>query len=227
LLAGIDSEHTYVELEEILHTDIITLHVPLTTEAEFPTNKMVNKAFLSQLKSNVIFLNTSRGEVVDEAALLAFKQANPKVTLILDVWNNEPEINMNLCEQAFIATPHIAGYSYDGKFKATEMLVSALNDYANIATVEHNLMKPEQEFFHIDEDHVQLAVIQSYDVRSDAIALTNLSSTEDEKRAEYFDSLRKNYPIRREFINRTIRSNKMSHEIEQQLQQLGFKVELA
>lgn len=227
LLEKNTSNHSYVDLEQIFQTDIVTLHVPLTINCEFPTTRLVNKTFLDKLKSDVILVNTSRGEVVDEADLLAFKQANTRATLILDVWCNEPEIDINLLQQAFIATPHIAGYSYDGKLKATEMLVDALNDYINQAPVEAGLIKSEQEVFTVDEDHIQLAVMQSYDVRSDSIALMNLSSMKDEKRAAYFDSLRKNYPIRREFTNRIIQTNKMNLEVKQQLQQLGFKVEAA
>lgn len=224
-LASKALNHTYVELEEILQADIITLHVPLTTGGEFPTSKLVNQAFLNKLKSDVILVNTSRGEVVDEAALLSFKQANPAATLILDVWCNEPEIDINLLQKTFIATPHIAGYSYDGKLKATEMLFDALNVYVNEESSGAGLLQSEQEKVTIDDDAIQLAVMQSYDVRSDAIALTNLTDMEEEKRAVYFDSLRKNYPIRREFTNRTIQTARMSNESKQQLLQLGFKVE--
>jgi erythronate-4-phosphate dehydrogenase len=224
LLAEQTSEHCYVELEEVLQADIITLHVPLTLDCEFPTNKLVNEEFLHELKSNVILVNTSRGEVIDEAALLAFKQANSSVILILDVWCNEPEIDINLLQQSFIATPHIAGYSYDGKLKATSMLLDALNDYTSRESIKTGFGESGKEISVIDEDNIQLAVMQSYDVRSDAIALMNLSSIEYEKRAAYFDSLRKKYPIRREFPNRIIHANKMSHETRQQLQQLGFKV---
>ncbi len=225
LLAKQTSDHSYVELEEILQANIITLHVPLTSDGEFPTNKLVNKEFLQGLKSDVILVNTSRGEVIDEAELLAFKQANASAILILDVWCNEPEININLLQQSFIATPHIAGYSFDGKLKATEMLLDALNDYTNNESLEAILRKPEQEIIAIDEDDIQLAVMQSYDVRSDAIALMNLNNIDDVKRAAYFDSLRKNYPVRREFKNKIIQTNTMSHETKQQLQQLGFIVE--
>jgi len=224
-LARKTSDHNYVELEELSQADIITLHVPLTRKGEFPTNKLVNQTFLDKLKSDVILVNTSRGEVIDEAALLAFKQANAASTLILDVWCNEPEIDINLLQKTFIATPHIAGYSYDGKVKATEILFDALNDYAGKELLKADLLKPEQEKVTIDDDAIQLAVLQSYDVRSDASALMELMNLEDNKRAAYFDSLRKNYPIRREFTGRNIQTSRMNDELKQQLQQLGFNVE--
>jgi erythronate-4-phosphate dehydrogenase len=230
LLAQQSSAHSYVELEDIFQADIITLHVPLSTDGEFPTNKLVNKDFLNNLKSDVILVNSSRGQVVDEADLLAFKQANPKATLILDVWCNEPDIDINLLEKAFIATPHIAGYSYDGKLKATEMLFAALKDCLSNETLKEEVgevdeVKSTKEIFTINEDDILLAVMQSYDVRSDAIAMTILGNIGADKRSAYFDSLRKNYPVRREFTNRVIQTNNMSSEIEQQLQQLGFKVD--
>jgi erythronate-4-phosphate dehydrogenase len=224
-LASKTSNHTYVELEEILQADIITLHVPFTIDGEFPTSKMMNKGVLDNLKPEVILVNTSRGEVIDEAALLAFKQEKPDATLILDVWCNEPQIDISLLQQAFIATPHIAGYSYDGKLKATEMLFDALNDYLQQKLSKADLINSEQEKLIIDDDAIQLAVLQSYDVRSDSIALMDLTNMEEEKRAAYFDSLRKNYPIRREFTNRVIQTTNMNIETRRQLQQLGFKVE--
>ena len=221
-------DKSYVELERVLAADIITLHVPLTIDCKYPTSKLVKKQFLDRLKTDVILINTSRGEVVDETELLSFKETNPKCTLILDVWCNEPEINTTLLQQTFIATPHIAGYSYDGKFKATYMLVDALNTHTKSNTSDDQLLNSEQVkdiIEYIDDDVIQLAVMQSYDVRSDAIALGNLESIPAKERASYFDSLRKNYPVRREFTNRIIQTSKITNETKQRLQQLGFKVE--
>ena len=121
-LAEQESTESYQELEQILKADIITLHVPLTTGGQYPTSQLINESFLDKLKPNVILINTSRGEVVDESALLSFKATNPDATLILDVWCNEPEININLLKQCFIGTPHIAGYSYDGKLRQLKFL---------------------------------------------------------------------------------------------------------
>lgn len=229
-LARQDSSHAFVELEEIYQADIITLHVPLIMNGQSPTHKLVNKDFLEKLKPDVTIINTSRGEVIDESALMAFKQSNRKATLILDVWCNEPHIDFNLLENTFIATPHIAGYSYDGKLKATEMLFHSLNTHFDAGLEVPDLMNSNQEVMNIDDDAIQLAVLQSYDVRSDAIALGSLMDVEEQERATYFDSLRKNYPIRREFKNRIVRMNNrangMTENTRQKLQELGFRVEL-
>lgn len=224
-----DSHHAFVELEEICQADIITLHVPLIMDGQHPTHKLVNRDFFEKLKTDVTIINTSRGEVVDESALMAFKQANSKATLILDVWCNEPDIDINLLENTFIATPHIAGYSYDAKLKATEMLFNALNTHFDASLKAPAVLNSNQEIMSIDADAIQLAVLQSYDVRSDAIALRGLIDMKQQDRAAYFDSLRKNYPIRREFTNRTIQVNNRANDITessiQKLQQLGFKIE--
>lgn len=225
LLANKVSDHDYVELDKIQQADIITLHVPLTKDGDYPTNNLVDDEFLGKLKPDVIIVNTSRGEVIDESALLEFKKENPTATLILDVWRDEPGININLLLSAFIATPHIAGYSYDGKLKATQMLFDALNDYVGRNLPATNLLVSEKEMMKLDDDAIQFAVLQSYDVRSDAIALMDLIHMEDKKRAAYFDSLRKNYPVRREFTNKTIQTSKLGDASKQQLLQLGFNVE--
>lgn len=224
-LANKVSDHDYVELDKIQQADIITLHVPLTKDGDYPTNNLVDDEFLGKLKPDVIIVNTSRGEVIDESALLEFKKENPTATLILDVWRDEPGININLLLNAFIATPHIAGYSYDGKLKATQMLFDALNDYVGRNLPATNLLVSEKEMMKLDDDAIQFAVLQSYDVRSDAIALMDLIHMEDKKRAAYFDSLRKNYPVRREFTNKTIQTSKLGDASKQQLLQLGFNVE--
>tara|TARA_R110000782_G_scaffold158433_8_gene250569 strand:+ start:2326 stop:3471 length:1146 start_codon:yes stop_codon:yes gene_type:complete len=225
-LAEQGSTGSYVDLEQVLEADIITLHVPLTAEGQYPTRKLVDESFLARLKSDVVLVNTSRGEVIDEAALLSFKEARPGATLILDVWCNEPEININLLQETFIGTPHIAGYSYDGKLKATNIIAAALLTQTKNNLSTTNDLTPEfmADIIEYDDDTaVQLAVMQTYDVRSDAIALRELVTMVNEDRAVYFDSLRKNYPIRREFTNRQINIKNLNNKIKQCLLELGFK----
>ncbi len=225
-LAEQESIESYHELEKILKADIITVHVPLTTGGQYPTSQLINESFLDKLKSNVVLINTSRGEVVDESALLSFKATNPDVTLILDVWCNEPEININLLKQCFIGTPHIAGYSYDGKLKATKILAKALSKHTkNMSNnVDVYSLESINNTIECDDDAaVQLAVMQAYDVRSDAVALRELISMPTIEHGIYFDNLRKNYPIRREFTNKKINTKKMNKAMRQCLSELGFK----
>ncbi|OAD19711.1 erythronate-4-phosphate dehydrogenase, partial [Candidatus Thiomargarita nelsonii] len=104
----------YVDLNTVLCADIITLHVPLTKGGRYPTEHLINADFLAKLQDEVVLVNTSRGAVLDERALLERLAARPTMTTILDVWKNEPNINQLLLQRATLGTPHIAGYSFDG-----------------------------------------------------------------------------------------------------------------
>lgn len=109
----------FVSLEEIItKTNLITVHTPLTYDGAHPTFHLLNKNLINKINTDAVLINTARGGVIDESALL---QKN-NITLCLDVWENEPEISMALLKKAFLATPHIAGYSLEAKRRATEML---------------------------------------------------------------------------------------------------------
>lgn len=219
----------YVDLEQILTTDIISLHVPLTVAGEYPTYKMVNKTFLERLSQDVILINTARGEVINEHDLLAFKRKNPASTLMLDVWCNEPDINTELLTETLIATPHIAGYSYDAKLKATQRLSKALTAYldCSLIEIEPGLMEKNSKIMMPEQGNARLAVRHSYDIRADAEDLKNTVTMDKEKRALYFDNLRKNYPLRREFPGHIICSDGMDNNTQTQLRGLGYKLETA
>ncbi|MDR1681667.1 MAG: 4-phosphoerythronate dehydrogenase [Prevotellaceae bacterium] len=117
----------FVSLDELLaHADIVTLHVPLTPA----TRGMADAAFFNRMKPGAAFINTSRGEVIDEAALLRYR-ARMRF-LALDVWSHEPAIDRALLNAADIGTPHIAGYSIQGKCNAVTMTVRALAGFFGI-----------------------------------------------------------------------------------------------
>ena len=114
----------YYSLDYLLeNSDVVTLHVPL----DETTRGMADANFFARMKPGAIFINSSRGEVVDEAALLA--NIHKLAAVVLDVWVDEPNINRELLQSAFIATPHIAGYSAEGKIKGTQMAVEAIRRY--------------------------------------------------------------------------------------------------
>lgn len=114
----------YYSLDYLLeNSDVVTLHVPLNET----TRGMADASFFARMKPGAIFINSSRGEVVDEAALLA--NLHKLAAVVLDVWVGEPNINKELLQSAFIATPHIAGYSAEGKMKGTQMAVEAIRRY--------------------------------------------------------------------------------------------------
>ncbi len=120
-------ENGYSQLPVLLQAcDIITLHTPLTSDGPYPTHHLVDERFLTQLERRPLIINAARGGVVDEQALLQAMDDGQVRQAIIDTWEGEPNINSTLLQRAFIATPHIAGYSADGKANATRMSLEAL-----------------------------------------------------------------------------------------------------
>lgn len=111
-------------------SDIITFHVPLNKNGIDKTYQLADDLFFDQLKKKPIIVNSSRGEVVKTSSLKCNKRGKIS-NVILDVWENEPEIDLELLDIVDIATPHIAGYSADGKANGTSVCVNAINEYFN------------------------------------------------------------------------------------------------
>ncbi len=117
----------WAEMEEIeREADIITFHVPLTKTGEHATWHMADRAFFSRLKKRPFIINSSRGGVVDNDALLDALDKGIIRQAVIDTWENEPDINLTLLNKVYIGTPHIAGYSADGKTNADNMVIAAL-----------------------------------------------------------------------------------------------------
>ncbi len=198
-----------VPLEEIMECDVVTLHVPLEKNGDFPTFHMMNSETLSRLKEGAVFVNTSRGAVVDTAALKE-RLAEGGVSAVVDVWENEPVIDLELLSLVDVATPHIAGYSLDGKIKATWMLYESFCRFVGEEPqlqLKRFLPPPPLPSVVVEgggrevEAVVADAVLRVYDPLRDDAALRKLGEMGEEERGGYFDSLRKNYPVRREFFN--------------------------
>jgi erythronate-4-phosphate dehydrogenase len=220
----------YCDLDKALSADIVTMHVPLTDEGDYPTRQMVNTDFLTKLKSDVIFINTSRGDVVDEAALKEFIDNNKASSIVQDVWSGEPDIDAGLLARVAIGTPHIAGYSLDGKFRATMMLYNQVCNYLDVCAEPD--LEPDMSFATIsrvrlegDDDAIQFAALAGYDVRSDAASLRRMLEINEDVRGDYFDALRNNYPIRREFKSTGIILSRSNTKTRETLVKLGFKID--
>ena len=218
-------QRSFVSLEEALHCDVVSLHVPLTRTGQHATYHLLDAARLKQLRDNQILINACRGEVVDNQALLEMKQAGHPIKLVLDVWEAEPDILMALIEHCEIATAHIAGYSLEGKARGTEMLYRALcqqldilpnkqlADFLPIPAISRIEIK--QAF---DEILLNQLVKMVYDVRrDDAIFRQQIN-------IQGFDYIRKTYPTRREFSSVTVDlDNALSFDVPHQL---GFNKKL-
>lgn len=185
----------FCSLEQLLtESDIVTLHVPLDEN----TRGMANADFFTLMKPGAIFINASRGEVVNEEALL---EAAPKLgAIVIDTWNNEPDVNQELIDVVDIATPHIAGYSYQGKVNGTTMAVRAVAKHFGIRELED--FTPEDDVaehqpLHLDlkgKNHGEIAAVLQY----------NYPIFTDDFRfrmePEKFEKLRSDYQYRREII---------------------------
>lgn len=220
----------FVDLETVLSAQIITLHVPLEKTGKYPTYHLVNADFLEKLRRDVIFINTSRGNVIDENALFKRLNAHPTMIAVLDVWKNEPRINLFLLQRVALGTPHIAGYSLDGKVRGTEMIYTTTCHFFNqspIWQVQTSLPEPPLTrlfFSKTAEDSVALrtAVMACYDVRRDDTMLRLI--VQSPQSHTLFDNLRKNYPIRREFGCVEVNLPMEKEDLAVKLRGLGFTV---
>lgn len=169
--------------------DVITLHVPLYKEGKYKTFHLADAAFFRSLKQRPVIINTSRGEVIETAALLEALETGQISDAIIDVWENEPDINLTLLYKVFIGTPHIAGYSADGKANATRMSLDSLCHHFGIKA-DYNIVPPRPENPVIIAKTEAEAYLQMYDPRKDCEALRTTP--------ELFEKLRGDYPLRRE-----------------------------
>jgi erythronate-4-phosphate dehydrogenase len=196
----------WLDLPALLQqADMVSLHVPLSVRGAWPTRQLVDRAFIRALKPGAIVINTARGAVLDGAALLPRLQAR-EIHAVLDVWENEPGIHAELLAATDLATPHIAGYSLEAKLAGTYMLYRQACAYFKMAPlpVLEKLEPPPAAKLTVP---VQLTgqaalaqlVAQAYDITADDAPLRALASADSQTRAQGFDALRRDYPLRREF----------------------------
>jgi erythronate-4-phosphate dehydrogenase len=192
--------------DDLFSCDIITFHVPLIDDGEHPTRHMVDGPFLRRLRPGTILINTSRGGVVDSAALLEALWSGRIGGAVLDVWEGEPAVPVELVEAVTIASPHIGAYSIDAKLRGTEMMARALAAFAGSElrwSAAHVLPERGGAIELPDGiaplDAAATAVRAAYDITLDDAAVRSLLTLDDAGRRGGFDLLRKNYRERREF----------------------------
>lgn len=186
-------------LEAVLNSDLVCLHTPLTHKGPHPTAGMLNAKALQELPEGAVLLNAGRGEVLPDRVLQELLVRRPDMKLVLDVWEGEPDISAELLAQCDIATPHIAGYSQDGKWLGVTQVAQALAEHWEVALpeVEPDFLAPAPTIRvsgELDElALIRQAVLAVYDLREDDRRLrqTFVGGAE-------FDELRRNYPARRE-----------------------------
>jgi len=256
-------EKRFLPLEALMDSDFISLHVPLTKTGEDKTWHMADAAFLKRMKSGATLLNTCRGAVLDNAAArwiatsgrdcgCVVTESRPEVaihlnSLILDVWEGEPSVSAELVAASALGTPHIAGYSYDGKVNGTTMVYQAACKFVQSRTgvppvssssmdrrdACPTLAMPPSPHASLtvdatgrsDEDVLREVALTVYDIEADDRRLRAIAGLPAGERGAYFDRLRKEYPQRREFQNSTITLRGGSVTVRQKLAGVGFKLE--
>ncbi|QUX95970.1 erythronate-4-phosphate dehydrogenase [Marinomonas sp. CT5] len=202
-----DRSANFVTLNDILSCEVISLHAPLTSEGVYPTQGMIGAKELAQLSAGTTIISAGRGGVIDEKALFErSRQLNGDLHLILDVWDGEPAINQKLVSIADIATPHIAGYSKQGREKGTWMVYQSLCDYLSLGDssmshksgISDGWIKSIKINSNGQQEEVLARSIQSiYDVARDDVRLR--FKYRENKESNVFDWLRKNYVERDEY----------------------------
>ena len=233
-LAQATGDAKYLPISRIMRADFITLHVPLTMEPPDATYHLVNEEFVARMKPGACLINTSRGKVAEGRALKRALDGDQISEVVLDVWENEPDPDPSLIERCAIATPHIAGYGYDGKVRGTEMLYKAVCEFLKTECQwDAGRVMPQPEFPEIvlkargrdEEDLIREVVLTVYDVEADDARMRKMTNLPDDERPKYFDRLRQTYPVRREFHNTRVVLKPARARLGAKLEGLGFKVE--
>ncbi len=224
----------YLPLKELFDCDFITFHTPLAFEGIDKTFHLADEKFFKSLKERCVFVNTSRGGVVDSSALKAAIKAGRLKAVVLDVWEGEPNIDTELLKMVDIGTPHIAGYSLDGKVAGMVMIYKAACEYFGFSAkfdVEDFLPEPDVPQLEVNpqvgtEQDVLLGTVKEiYDIKEDDFRMRRILDKQAEERGKFFSRLRKNYPVRREFHNTQIVLRSPCEEFGKRLAGLGFRVE--
>lgn len=221
-----EGKSCFVSLDEILETsDIITIHIPLNNTGPDKTLHLFDTELIGKMKANSWLINSSRGEVVETEALKIALSTGKLSGAVLDVWEKEPEIDPALLSQAYISTPHIAGYSIDGKAKGTSQVVQALSLFFGLPLHDfYPLVLPEPSVPEImiegagksSFEIVYEAVLHTYPIMKDHILLQRSPATFEQQRGQY--------PVRREFSSYTVSLSNGKPRAIDMLVKLGFKL---
>ena len=231
-LARKTGEKKFVPIDELMSVDFLTLHVPLTRTGQDATYHLFDNDRFKKLRQGTIFINTSRGAVVETKSL---KQAMTEKQLpftVIDVWENEPNIDQEILSMVTIGTPHIAGYSIEGKINAVRMVREAFCKNFKIDSSWDpikELSPPLVMDISVSSDPLSAEEIlhqvirQCYDITFDDKQLSGMLMIEDMERGKFFKNLRTGYRIRREFSNVTVHLSPRHASLREKFVALGFK----
>jgi erythronate-4-phosphate dehydrogenase len=221
-----EGKGSFVSIERIIReSDIITVHVPLNKEGVDRTAHLIDRGLLSRMKRDQILINTSRGEVADTTALISALKGGNVGAVVLDVWEDEPAIDLELLRLVNLGTPHIAGYSADGKANGTCMSIRALSRFFKLGIdnwFPENVPAPQNPVLELDCAGLKRQkvfcklVSRTYDILADDQRLRNSPASFEHQRAAY--------PIRREFPAYTVKLSNAASDVVATVRQLGFNL---
>lgn len=220
----------FVSLKEIFSCNVVTLHTPLTKTGEHPTYHLFDALDLQNLPDDSLFINACRGEVANNRALEEAIE-HQQMSVVLDVWENEPDISVSLLKEVFLGTPHVAGYSLEGKANGTQMIYDALCKVFNLeSTWKAELPPVESALLNVDTTKPLVRLLNDlfmrvYDIEVDYERLCKLAKLEAKERGAYFDMLRKEYPLKREFLNYTVKLEPWNDEVAAILKAFRFSLQ--
>lgn len=231
-LGAVSPDPDFLPLEQVLAgSDIVSLHIPLVKEGPWPTERMADYRFFEQLKPGAIFINAARGSVCDYDALLDAKAGGAVSRMVLDVWSPEPAFRTDVLKMANLASPHIAGHSYEGKLNGTIACYNELCNFFEISkdwNMAASLPDPEVPTLGIDctgrddEEVLHDIIRQVYDIETDDRLIREADAHCEIDRARNFDALRKSYRVRREFKNTKVDAQHASEELRRKVKAMGF-----
>lgn len=197
-----DSNFKSASIKEVLECDVLSFHTPLTATGNHPTYHWLNAKKLSAFGFQLV-INSARGGVIDEQALLKAFENNTVNDFILDVWENEPEFNLKSAEKAFIKTSHIAGYSIQGKENASRLVADAMLDHFDIPKPDRELNHPKLIFDKPVSDFETLSklLMELHPIKKYEAELQNIIDHHSKERGKRFNQLRAKFPLRQEFKN--------------------------
>jgi erythronate-4-phosphate dehydrogenase len=232
-LARLSGDPVYRGLDEVVQCDFVTFHTPLTMEGPDRTFHLADQAFFDRLKKGAVLLNTSRGGVHDTASLKVAMDHGSLGGVVLDVWEGEPHIDPDLLRRVDLSTPHIAGYSLDGKIAGLIMVYEAACRSLGVEPVHRaSEFLPQPAVPRIQADAQGMAeqelihgiVEQVYAIGRDDFNTREILMVPPQKRGASFDDLRRNYPVRREFANTTVVVEDAASHVAKAICGIGFKV---
>jgi len=220
-------QETFHTLDELVaQADILTFHTPLFKDGPYKSWHLADMALLMALQPNTILINACRGPVVDNAALLEVMKMRSDLSVVLDVWEPEPDLNLDLLDKVDIATAHIAGYTLEGKARGTTQVFEAWCAFiGQPQQVALESLLPAPEFGTItlhgklDQPTLKRLVHLVYDVRRDDAPLRKVAAKPGE-----FDRLRKQYEERREWSSLQVKCDDADSAA--MLEKLGFRASL-